>query len=140
MTLTSISMENAHIQALLLAGMEPEYSFGEAGAAIFPSTQDTTTSLTHWIDKTIHAAFTQSALNLRKTTYATALAAKDGPKKTLEELVPAKFLRYRKVFDDVAAQRLPEHQPWDHAIEIKPGSTHKDCSIYQLTLAELDAL
>jgi len=73
-------------------------------------------------------------------TIATQLAVKDSPKKPLEELIPTKFMKYQKVFNETSAQQLPKHHPWDHAIELKPGSKRKDCGIYCLTPDEMKAL
>jgi hypothetical protein len=37
-------------------------------------------------------------------------------------------------------ERLPQHQPWDHAIDLKPDTIMKKCGIYRLTPTEMDAL
>jgi hypothetical protein len=44
------------------------------------------------------------------------------------------------VFSKQASEHLPQHQPWDHAIDLKPNTTIKKCGIYRLTVAEMDAL
>jgi hypothetical protein len=54
--------------------------------------------------------------------------------------IPAQFRQYRSVFSEQASERLPQHQPWDHAIDLKPDTTMKKCSVYRLTTAEMDAL
>jgi hypothetical protein len=57
-----------------------------------------------------------------KTTTSTTLAMKATPK-LQSDLLPVQFQRYSKVFSETASHRLPTHQPWDHAIELKPGSS-----------------
>ena len=67
---------------------------------------------------------------------------KDEPKKSFEELVPNQYHGFRKVFDKQAFDKLPERKPWDHAIELKPGSEPNKCKIYPLSpneQKELDA-
>ena len=56
-------------------------------------------------------------------TYSTELAEKAGEDKrkhTFEEIVPREFRRYAKVFSEAESERLPEHKPYDHAIDLKP--------------------
>ena len=77
--------------------------------------------------------------HVRRTTTATTLAARTAPKPTVDH-IPAKFLRYSKVFSEKASHRLPQHQPWDHAIDLKPHTTMKNGSIYRLTPKETAAL
>jgi transposase InsO family protein len=54
--------------------------------------------------------------------------------------VPEQYQQYSKVFSEEASHRLPQHQPWDHAIELIPGATMKNCGIYRLTPKEENAL
>ena len=73
-----------------------------------------------------------------KTTHSTNLAVQTkGP--NLEH-IPTQFRQYHKVFSERASERLPQHQPWDHAIDLKPETTMKKCGIYRLTPTEMDAL
>jgi len=37
----------------------------------------------------------------------------------IEELVPRKFLKWRKVFGKVESERIPTRKVWDHAIDLK---------------------
>jgi len=37
----------------------------------------------------------------------------------IEELVPRKFLKWRKVFGKVESERIPTRKAWDHAINHK---------------------
>src|SRR6267154_2891802 len=54
--------------------------------------------------------------------------------------IPSQFQKYATVFSKQAAQCLPQHQPWDHAIDLKPNTVMKKCGIYCLTSAEMNAL
>ena len=56
--------------------------------------------------------------------------------KTLEEMIPEKFLKYRSVFEKAASERFPESRPWDHAIDLKEDFVPRDCKIYSLTPEE----
>jgi len=37
----------------------------------------------------------------------------------IEELVPGKFLKWRKVFGKVESERMPTRKVWDYAIDLK---------------------
>ena len=74
-----------------------------------------------------------------KTTISQKLAqASIEPKepKTIEEMIPPIYLKYRKVFEKQASERLPESRPWDHAIDLKPDFVPRNCKIYPLTPQE----
>ena len=56
-------------------------------------------------------------------TYSQAIAeqqAKAKGKRTFEEMVPSHYHDYARVFLDEVASCLPQHQPWDHAIDLVP--------------------
>ena len=57
-------------------------------------------------------------------TYSTELAiqAKDKQTKTMEEMIPEPYRDFSKVFSEAESERLPQHQPWDHPIELKPDA------------------
>jgi hypothetical protein len=55
------------------------------------------------------------------TTKSTEIAAGNYVEKSFEEAVPAKYHKYRKVFDEIPSQYVPPRRPWDHAIDLKPG-------------------
>jgi hypothetical protein len=74
-----------------------------------------------------------------KTTTSTEIAAKNAPKSPTNH-VPSQYSKYSKVFSETASHRLPQHQPWDHVIKLKPGASMKNCSIYRLTPKESLAL
>ena len=66
----------------------------------------------------------------------------DPPKKSFEELVPEQYHQYKDVFSKDSFDRLPDRKPWDHAIELKPGSEPYRSKIYPLSpneQKELDA-
>ena len=54
--------------------------------------------------------------------------------------IPQVFQRYKKVFSDEEAQRLPRHQPWDHKIDLILGQQMSKTSVYRLTPPEKIAL
>jgi hypothetical protein len=74
-----------------------------------------------------------------KTTTSTGLAAQTASKASSAH-IPAQFRQYTKIFNEEASRRLPQNQPWDHAIELIPGASMPRCGIYCLTPKELDAL
>lgn len=58
-------------------------------------------------------------------TYSQQIAEqieKEKPVKTFEEMVPAQYRQHAHVFSEFESQRLPEHKPWDHAIEFTPDA------------------
>jgi hypothetical protein len=74
-----------------------------------------------------------------KSTISTELAAKNAPIPSTTH-VPEQYRQYSKVFSEEASHCLPQHQPWDHAIELIPGATMKNCGIYRLTPKEENTL
>ena len=76
------------------------------------------------------AGFTYSQQIAEKAT-----AAK--PKKTFEEMVPKHYRDFAKVFSEEESQRLPEHQPWDHAIDLEPDAVkHWKVKSYPMSPSE----
>jgi hypothetical protein len=58
-------------------------------------------------------------------TYSQKIAEKANiakGKKTFEEMVPAPYHDFAKVFSEEESQRLPDHQPWDHTIDLEPDA------------------
>jgi hypothetical protein len=53
-----------------------------------------------------------------------------------EEKIPEQYREYVKVFAKESFDALPDRKPWDHAIELKPGSKAVDCKIYPLSQEE----
>lgn len=80
------------------------------------------------------------SLDLRAaTTVATDLAHEQyasKSKKTFEEIVPSHYHDFKDVFAKESFDELPEQRPWDHAIELTPGSKPLDCKIYPLSPEE----
>ena len=54
--------------------------------------------------------------------------------------VEAEILEYMREFEDIFAKEsfdtLPEWKPWDHAIELEPGSKPTNCKVYPLSPRE----
>jgi hypothetical protein len=58
-------------------------------------------------------------------TYSQKVAEDAGRVKrerSFEEIVPEHYRHFSKVFSDAKSERLPEHQPWDHTIDLKEGA------------------
>ena len=77
-------------------------------------------------------------------TYAQQIAEKAHAakeKKTFEEMVPVHYRDFAKVFSEEESQRLPEHQPWDHAIDLEPdATTHWKIKSYPMAANEQEEL
>jgi len=54
----------------------------------------------------------------------------------IEELVPKKFLKWRKVFGKVESERMPTRKVWDHAIDLKETFKLQKRRIYPLSKNE----
>jgi len=63
-----------------------------------------------------------------KTSISQELVHKTIDDKAKVEL-PEVYAKYRTVFKKEASERMPEHKPWDHAIDLKPDFIPKDCKI-----------
>lgn len=57
-----------------------------------------------------------------------------------EELVPPEYHEYRSVFSETAFNELPPSRPWDHAIELIPGSEPKFSKLYPMSPKEQEQL
>jgi hypothetical protein len=77
-------------------------------------------------------------------TYSTNLAEKAGEgkrKRTFEEIVPEEYRQYAKVFSETESERLPEHKPYDHAIDLKPETPETIRSkVYPMPVNEQEEL
>ena len=51
----------------------------------------------------------------------------------IEEMVPKKFLKWRKVFGKVESERMPKRKIWDHAIDLKETFKPRKGRIYPLS-------
>jgi hypothetical protein len=57
--------------------------------------------------------------------------------RTFEEMVPKEYRDFAKVFSEEESHRLPQHQPWDHAIDLEPDAvTHWKVKSYPMSPAE----
>jgi len=45
-----------------------------------------------------------------------------------------------RVFNKAIFEKLPEQSKWDHAIELTPNTTLKDCKVYLLNIKEQEEL
>ena len=71
---------------------------------------------------------------------STELAQKAGQYMKRVE-IPSHYWQFAKVFDEEASHCLPQHQPWDHAIDLKPNAPSSlNCKIYPLTAQEKEVL
>jgi RNase H-like domain found in reverse transcriptase/Reverse transcriptase (RNA-dependent DNA polymerase) len=80
---------------------------------------------------------------LQKVTTATQLAAEEAAKKkkrTWDEIVPKRYHRYGRIFQEEASKRFPAPWKWDHAIDLKEDAPSSiDCRIYPLSPKEKEA-
>src|SRR5579864_3968716 len=74
----------------------------------------------------------------RKTTTSTEIAKETELR--LPPALPREYRKYSKVFSEEASQRLPKHQPWDQAIDLKPDATMRKTRVYRLTPIETEVL
>jgi len=54
----------------------------------------------------------------------------------IKELVPRKFLKWKKVFGKVESERMPTRKVWDHAIDLKETFKPQKRKIYSLSKNE----
>jgi Reverse transcriptase (RNA-dependent DNA polymerase) len=80
---------------------------------------------------------------LHKAMTATQLAAEEAAKKkkrTWDEIVPKRYHRYGRVFQEEASERFPAPRKWDHAIDLKlDAPTSINCRVYPLSPKEKEA-
>jgi len=56
--------------------------------------------------------------------------------KKIEEIIPKRFLKWRKVFGKVESERIPTRKIWDHAIDLKETFKPQKGRIYPLSKNE----
>lgn len=61
-------------------------------------------------------------------------------KESAERKWPEWLAGYEDVFSEEGFERLPDHRPWDHGIDLKPGFSPSDCKVYPLSPKEQLAL
>lgn len=100
----------------------------------------------HWQKHGVLEEATEELWCAAGFTYSTELAAEAHqakPKKTFDEMVPEEYRQYAKVFSEPDSERLPEHKPYDHTIDLKPDAPETIRSkVYPMPVneqAELDA-
>ena len=54
----------------------------------------------------------------------------------IKEIVPRKFLKWKKVFGKVELERMPMRKVWDHAIDFKETFKPQKGKIYSLSINE----
>ena len=54
----------------------------------------------------------------------------------IEEVLPQKFLRLKKVFGKIESERMPTRKIWDHAIDLKKMFKPRKKRIYLLSQNE----
>jgi len=80
---------------------------------------------------------------IQHTTTATKLAAEaiDTTKRTWQELIPAEYHCFGKVFSNKEAERFPDSRPWDHAIDLTPEVPPiLNCKVYPLAEGQQELL
>lgn len=65
-----------------------------------------------------------------------AEAKADKRKKTFEQMVPKQYHEFKDIFEKEAFDKLLPQRPWDHPIELIPGTTPVDYKIYPLSPPE----
>src|ERR1700729_2635281 len=63
-----------------------------------------------------------------------------GKTKPWDSVVPPQYHDYKDVVTKKDFDKLPERRPWDHAIELTPGSKPTDCKTYPLSPQEQKSL
>ena len=48
--------------------------------------------------------------------------------------IPDRFREFHSVFSKESFDVLPDHKPWDHAIELIPGEKPASCKVYPFPL------
>jgi len=56
--------------------------------------------------------------------------------KTVEELVPRRFWKWKKVFGKKESEKIPTRKPWDYTIELKKGFVPRKGKVYSLSRKE----
>jgi len=60
--------------------------------------------------------------------------------KTVEELVPRRFWKWKKVFEKEKLERIPTQKPWDHTIELKERFVPRKRRVYSLLREEKEEI
>ena len=80
----------------------------------------------NWNGDRIFVAFIQPGQEINATQNVSQRLAEEAlkkePKKEFDKLVPKEYHSFKDVFSKESFDELPKRKPWDHAIELKPGS------------------
>ncbi|KAF8823142.1 hypothetical protein HHX47_DHR12000006 [Lentinula edodes] len=135
--------ENPHIEVPLEATLEPSESAAVEEPPIHRIRANHKTRRA-WVKAGILEEQTEEVWCAAGFTYSQQLAEeanRDKPVKTFEEMVPEQYRDFKKVFSESASERLPAHQPWDHAIDLVPGApATMRTKIYPMSLNEQEEL
>jgi hypothetical protein len=97
-----------------------------------------------WIKAGIISETTNELWCCAGFTLSTELAAKANEakvKKTFKQMVSKEYHKYSKVFSEIDSHRLPQHRPWDHAIDLKPDALETlKSKVYPIPYNEQGAL
>jgi hypothetical protein len=97
-----------------------------------------------WIKAGIISETTDELWCCAGFTLSTELAAKANKakaKKTFEQMVSKEYHKYSKVFSEIDSHRLPQHRPWNHAIDLKPDALETlKLKVYPISHNEQGAL
>ena len=58
----------------------------------------------------------------------------------MEELVPRRFWKWKKVFEKEKLERIPTQKPWDHTIELKERFVPRKRRVYSLLREEKEKI
>src|SRR5258705_9684189 len=64
---------------------------------------------------------------------AEAFTWNSAPPKSFHESVPSQFHNFEEVFSKVSFDALPDHKPWDHAIELEFRAKASSTKVYPLS-------
>jgi len=68
---------------------------------------------------------------------AEAFTQNSAPPKSFCESVPSQFHDFEDVFSKVSFDALPDHKPWDHAIELEFRAKASSTKVYPLSLNDV---
>src|SRR5882672_5070599 len=80
----------------------------------------------------------QDAEIIRNAEFVTS--EEDKKKTDWKKDVPEQFHKFHKVFETDTFDQLPECRPWDHAIDLKPGSEPVNTKVYPMSPSEQEQL
>ena len=105
---------------------EPEFEEGDRMFATGLKEPTEEVRATSIISQRLAEAFKRNSELDRSSTVPNASA----------ESIPDRFREFHSVFSKESFDVLPDHKPWDHAIELVPGETPAGCKVYPLSPSE----